>query len=58
MMTSPEICELQMHLKELLDLGIIRSSVSPWGAPIIFVKRKDGSLHDLGGYWCPPTYSN
>ena len=33
-----------MQLKELLDLGIIRPSVSPWGAPIIFVKKKDGSL--------------
>jgi hypothetical protein len=31
-------------LKELLDLGIIRPSVSPWGAPVIFVKKKDGSL--------------
>ena len=39
-----ELCELQMQLKELLDLGIIRPSVSPWGAPVIFVKKKDGSL--------------
>jgi hypothetical protein len=31
-------------LKELLDLGLIRPSVSPWGAPVIFVKKKDGSL--------------
>jgi hypothetical protein len=31
-------------LKELLDLGLIRPSVSPWVAPIIFVKKKDGSL--------------
>jgi hypothetical protein len=43
-MTAPELCELQMQLKELLDLGLIRSSVSPWGAPVIFVKKKDGSL--------------
>jgi hypothetical protein len=28
-MTAPELCELQMQLKELLDLGIIRPSVSP-----------------------------
>ena len=42
-MTVPELCELQMQLKELLDLGVIRPSVSPWGAPVIFVK-KDGSL--------------
>jgi hypothetical protein len=33
-----------MQMKELLDLGIIRPSVSPWGAPVIFVKKKDGSL--------------
>jgi hypothetical protein len=43
-MTAPKLCELQMQLKELLDLGIIRPSVSPWGAPVIFVKKKDGSL--------------
>ena len=33
-----------MQLKELLDLGIIRPNVSPWGALVIFVKKKDGSL--------------
>ena len=34
-----------MQLKELLDLGFIRPSLSPWGAPVIFVRKKDGSLH-------------
>jgi hypothetical protein len=43
-MTTPELCELQMQLKELLDLGLIRPNVSPWGAPVIFVKKNDGSL--------------
>ena len=43
-MIAPENCELQMHLKELLELGLIRPSVSPWGALVIFVKKKDGSL--------------
>jgi hypothetical protein len=43
-MTVPEICELQMHLKDILDLWLIRPSVSPWGAPVIFVKKHDGSL--------------
>ncbi len=43
-MTTPELLELQIQLKELIDLGLIRPSVSPWGAPIIFVKKKDGSL--------------
>ena len=42
-MASPKLCELQMQLKQLLELGI-RPSVSPCGAPIIFVKKKDGSL--------------
>jgi hypothetical protein len=31
-----------MKLKELLDLGLIHPSVSPWGAPIIFIQKKDG----------------
>ena len=43
-MTAPELCEFQMQLKELLDLGLIRPIVSPWGAPVIFVRKKDGSL--------------
>ena len=43
-MTTLKLCELKMQLKELLDLGIIRPSVSPWGTPVIFVKKKDGSL--------------
>ena len=33
-----------MQLKELLDLGLIRPSVSPWGAPVFFfIRKKDGS---------------
>jgi hypothetical protein len=43
-MTALELCEFQTQLKELLDLGLVRLSVSPWGAPVIFVKKKDGSL--------------
>jgi len=35
-MLTPELQELKMQLKELLDLGLIRPSVSPWGAPVIF----------------------
>ena len=36
--------ELKIQLEELLDLGFIRPSFSPWGAPVLFVKKKDGSL--------------
>jgi hypothetical protein len=41
-MSTPELHELRMQLKELLDLGLIRLSVSPWGAPVIFIRKKDG----------------
>ena len=36
--------ELKSHLKELIDKNYIRPSVSPCGAPVIFVKKKDGTL--------------
>ncbi|GJT16120.1 putative reverse transcriptase domain-containing protein [Tanacetum coccineum] len=36
--------ELSGQLKELQDKGFIRSSSSPWGAPVLFVKKKDGSF--------------
>jgi hypothetical protein len=42
-MSTPELQELKMQLKELLDLGLIRPSVSPWGAPVISIRKKDGS---------------
>jgi hypothetical protein len=42
-MSTPELQELKMQLKELLDLGLICPSVSPWGAPVIFIRKKDGS---------------
>jgi hypothetical protein len=42
-MSMLELQDLKMQLKELLDLGLIRPSVSPWGAPVIFVRKKDGS---------------
>ncbi|GJT35754.1 hypothetical protein Tco_0926173 [Tanacetum coccineum] len=37
-----EMKELSEQLKELLEKGFIRPSSSPWGAPILFVKKKDG----------------
>nr|GEV63859.1 putative reverse transcriptase domain-containing protein [Tanacetum cinerariifolium] len=39
-----EMQELSNHLQELTDRGFIRSSTSPWGAPVLFVKKKDGSF--------------
>jgi hypothetical protein len=42
-MSTPKLQELKMQLKELLYLGLIRPSVSPWGAPIIFIRKNDGS---------------
>ena len=40
----PWIDDLFDQLQELLDKGFIRPSVSPWGAPVLFVKKKDGSM--------------
>ena len=42
-MAPAELQELKVQLKELLEKGFIRPSVSPWGAPIHFVKKKDGT---------------
>uniref|UniRef100_A0A2N9GS05 RNA-directed DNA polymerase n=1 Tax=Fagus sylvatica TaxID=28930 RepID=A0A2N9GS05_FAGSY len=43
-MAPAELKELKEQLQELLDKGFIRPSVSPWGAPVLFVKKKDGSM--------------
>ncbi|GJY15284.1 putative reverse transcriptase domain-containing protein [Tanacetum coccineum] len=39
-----EMQELSAQLQELSDKGFIRPSSSPWGAPVLFVKKKDGSF--------------
>nr|GEW80542.1 putative reverse transcriptase domain-containing protein [Tanacetum cinerariifolium] len=39
-----EMKELVEQLKELSDKGFVRPSSSPWGAPVLFVKKKDGSF--------------
>ncbi|KAJ9544983.1 LOW QUALITY PROTEIN: hypothetical protein OSB04_024690 [Centaurea solstitialis] len=39
-----EMKEMRNQLKELLDKGFIQPSTSPWGAPVLFVKKKDGSF--------------
>ena len=43
-MAPAELRELKTQLQELLDRGFIRPSTSPWGAPALFVKKKDGTL--------------
>ena len=43
-MAPLELKELNLQLQELLERGFIRPSVSPWGAPVLFVKKKDGTL--------------
>jgi hypothetical protein len=43
-MSTPELVEIKVQLKEMLDKGYIRPRVSPWGAPSLFLKNKDGTL--------------
>eukprot|EP00253_Pinus_taeda_P022928 PITA_22928 len=43
-MSVPELTELKMQLQELLEKKYIRPSVSPWGEPMLFVRKKDGTL--------------
>jgi hypothetical protein len=41
---APELAELKKQLRELQRSGFIRPSSSPWGAPVLFVEKKDKSL--------------
>ena len=43
-MASKKLVELKAQIQELLDRGFIRPSVSPWGAPVLFIKKKDRSM--------------
>ena len=43
-MDPMELKELKLQLQELLEKGFIRLSVSPWGALVVFLKKKDGTL--------------
>ena len=49
-MAPTELKELKTQLLELLDKGFIRPSVSPWGAPVLSVKKKDGTLRMCSDY--------
>ncbi|WMV30321.1 hypothetical protein MTR67_023706 [Solanum verrucosum] len=43
-MASAKLKELTAQIQELLDKGFSRPSASLWGAPILFVKKNDGSM--------------
>jgi hypothetical protein len=43
-MSASELAELKKQLEDLLDKKFIRPNVSPWGAPLLLVKKKDGSM--------------
>jgi hypothetical protein len=43
-MALSKLKELKEQLQDLLDKGFIRPSSSPWGVPVLFVKKKDGSM--------------
>ena len=49
-MAPVELKELQTQLQELLDKGFIQPSHSPWGAPVLFVRKKDGTLRTCIDY--------
>jgi hypothetical protein len=42
-MTTPELAKLKEHIRELLEKEFLHPSSSPWGAPVIFVPKKDGT---------------
>ena len=43
-MALMELKELKIQLQDLIDKGFIRLSVSFWGVPVLFVKKKDGTM--------------
>ena len=49
-LTPSELEELSKQLTELMEKGFIRPSSSPWGAPVLFVKKKDGSFRMCNDY--------
>ena len=44
-MAPMELKELKSQLQELMDKGSIRPNVSPWGTPVLFVKKKDDTTN-------------
>ena len=43
-MAPSKLKELKVQLQELVEKGYIRPSVSPWGVPVLFAKKKDGTM--------------
>lgn len=44
MISTPELVDLKLQLKEILDKVYTRPSLSPWDALVLFDKKKDGYL--------------
>ena len=49
-MPANDLEEIKKQTKELLEKGYIRPSSSPWGAPVLLVEKKDGSLRMVVDY--------
>ncbi|KAH6817610.1 hypothetical protein C2S51_001213 [Perilla frutescens var. frutescens] len=56
-MSYPELEELRKQLKELLESGLIRPVKSPYGAPVLFQKKSDGTLRMFSWEWTPQAQS-
>nr|GFA18476.1 putative reverse transcriptase domain-containing protein [Tanacetum cinerariifolium] len=54
-LASSEMSELSSQLKELQEKGFIRPSHSPWGAPVLFVKKKDDMKEEFPGWFGKQT---
>ena len=49
-MPTKDLDEIKKQIKELLEKGYIRPNSSPWGAPLLLVENKDGSLRMVVDY--------
>ena len=43
-MAPAELKELKVQMEEMVNKGFVRPNTSPWGAPVLFMKKKDGSM--------------
>ena len=55
-MALTELKKLKEQLQELLDKGLIRPNVSCWGAPVLFMKKKESSIRPCIGQVCNGVY--